>query len=586
MITDKVKLVIWDMDETFWKGTLSEEGIHPIVENIEIVKELTSRGIVNSICSKNNFSDVKLELENQNIWEYFVFPKIDWTPKGEAVNSIINEMGLRASNVVFIDDNVGNIEEVKYFNPTIMTLFPDQTTTLLHSEYTKGKSDIEHSRLKQYKQLEDKIADKKESNYSNEEFLEQCRILVEMSNPKKKDLERINELIERTNQLNFTKNRTRVSLDELDSSLNSYSKVIRVSDKYGDYGLVGFVQVKNDEIVHFLFSCRTMNMRIENFVFKKIHKFSTKKFVQIPPELNLDTSFINENRSDISAKNIDGDNLGKGLLIGSCDLDQSVYYLNDNELLTEFNQVNKENLDVRKDHTQMILESIRGYNDIQLNSMKGYSFLPDDLTTNYLSENVQFVVLSALTDFSRGMYQHKHLKYTIAYELYTLDLTCEESLKLWPKNLEIKKDELHQKFKDDFTYIGPITPEKFQKNIEDLCDLLSPKPLIVINGAEIDKVWHDTRERSMYQRHKILNRVLDNVDRSNLRIIDVRNFVTSDQDLTDNPRHYQKKIYHLISNEIRKQVSDLVALREKSRLEKLSFLFRRVLRRIKGYTES
>ena len=29
-LTKNIKLVIWDLDETFWKGTLSEEGIHII----------------------------------------------------------------------------------------------------------------------------------------------------------------------------------------------------------------------------------------------------------------------------------------------------------------------------------------------------------------------------------------------------------------------------------------------------------------------------------------------------------------------------------------------------------------------------
>jgi hypothetical protein len=34
---NKIKLVIWDLDETFWKGTLSEEGIIPIQSNIELI---------------------------------------------------------------------------------------------------------------------------------------------------------------------------------------------------------------------------------------------------------------------------------------------------------------------------------------------------------------------------------------------------------------------------------------------------------------------------------------------------------------------------------------------------------------------
>ena len=34
---NKIKLVIWDLDETFWKGTLSEEGIEVIEKNILII---------------------------------------------------------------------------------------------------------------------------------------------------------------------------------------------------------------------------------------------------------------------------------------------------------------------------------------------------------------------------------------------------------------------------------------------------------------------------------------------------------------------------------------------------------------------
>ena len=49
-----VKIVIWDLDDTFWKGTLSEGNVRPVSKNIELVKELTDRGIMNSIVSKND----------------------------------------------------------------------------------------------------------------------------------------------------------------------------------------------------------------------------------------------------------------------------------------------------------------------------------------------------------------------------------------------------------------------------------------------------------------------------------------------------------------------------------------------------
>ena len=35
----KVKLIIWDMDDTFWKGTLSEGSVTLSAEHIKLIKE-------------------------------------------------------------------------------------------------------------------------------------------------------------------------------------------------------------------------------------------------------------------------------------------------------------------------------------------------------------------------------------------------------------------------------------------------------------------------------------------------------------------------------------------------------------------
>ena len=55
IVNNEIKLVIWDLDDTFWSGTISEEKIISSDYNIDLLKKFTDRGIVNSICSKNNF---------------------------------------------------------------------------------------------------------------------------------------------------------------------------------------------------------------------------------------------------------------------------------------------------------------------------------------------------------------------------------------------------------------------------------------------------------------------------------------------------------------------------------------------------
>ncbi len=88
-ITSAVKLVIWDLDETFWKGTLSEGGIEAVQAHTDMVRTLVDRGIMCAICSKNDFEEAKKALQKIGIWDAFVFPQIQWSPKGQAIAVMI-----------------------------------------------------------------------------------------------------------------------------------------------------------------------------------------------------------------------------------------------------------------------------------------------------------------------------------------------------------------------------------------------------------------------------------------------------------------------------------------------------------------
>ena len=54
MDASKIKLIIWDLDETFWHGTISEQKVAPVKQACDLVLLSSKKGIVNSICSKND----------------------------------------------------------------------------------------------------------------------------------------------------------------------------------------------------------------------------------------------------------------------------------------------------------------------------------------------------------------------------------------------------------------------------------------------------------------------------------------------------------------------------------------------------
>ena len=137
MIKNKIKVVIWDLDDTLWRGTLAEGDAVELFENrAEMVRTLNNRGIVSAICSKNDYQTAMAKLEEFGLAEEFVFPAISFDAKGPVIQELLQDMGLRDTNALFIDDNYSNLQEVVYYNPNISVLHADDADGLLEEKTT------------------------------------------------------------------------------------------------------------------------------------------------------------------------------------------------------------------------------------------------------------------------------------------------------------------------------------------------------------------------------------------------------------------------------------------------------------------
>ena len=552
---DKIKLVIWDLDETFWKGTLSEEGIIPIQSNIELIKSLSKRGIVNSIVSKNNFDDAKKALEGLGVWEYFIFPKIEWLPKGELVRETISQVHLRSENVLFLDDNHLNLEEVLFYNKGIHVKLPEFILEIKEHNAFIGKNDKELSRLDQYKVLEKKFV-KSESFSNNLEFLEFSDIKIRYSQIENDDLLRISELAERTNQLNFTKRRDDfLKIKKLLNEDNIKSEKIEVWDKFGDYGIVGFyfLDILKNELIHFVFSCRTINIGVEQHVYSRLNfpKINVVGDVSGSLSTSNDVDWIEEGTDKnilVSAKN---EEKIRVLVKGGCDLEQMLHYLKSNNLSidSEFNTVNNQNIPLHKEHTVFACESLKG--DLFKSDAEELGFIPflsnDIYKTKLFHKNYDVIVYSLLMDYTQVVYQSKASNIKIAYGGYDGDLI--------DRNTSIKanhsyiSDNFVNEFSDKFIFGGRISLDDFESNLDLILENTSC-PVIFINGVEL--LPNNNKEKGCLQRHINMNGRLEKVikNHENAYILDVRKLVTNHRELTDNIRHYNRKVYVKMSEEL------------------------------------
>ena len=114
------KCVILDLDNTLWGGIVGEDGVEGIVlgeegmglafaEFQDELLNLTSKGIVLAICSKNNEADslaVLRQHPGMRLKEHhFAAMRINWQDKARNIRELASELNLGLDSLIFIDDN-------------------------------------------------------------------------------------------------------------------------------------------------------------------------------------------------------------------------------------------------------------------------------------------------------------------------------------------------------------------------------------------------------------------------------------------------------------------------------------------------
>lgn len=555
----KIKLVIWDLDETFWKGVLSDNTVEFDEANAELVRDMTDAGVINSICSKNDFAEVEKIMTEREIWDLFVFKSINWSAKGDRIKQIISEMNLRAPNVLFIDDNETNLGEAAASCDGLMTSNVDVISELQEYFRNAAKKDLEHKRLKQYKVLEEK-QNFKATVGSNEEFLRKCNIKVEIKYDCAEHIERIHDLVLRSNQLNFTKVRsTEEELKELIADADASCCYVEVKDNFGDYGIVGFWAVKDGKLIHFVFSCRTLNMGVEQYVYHVIGKPELTAVGEVSSSLDCDCpDWINtNNESSVEEKTQIGG--GKIIIKGPCDMQQMFSFIKDSKnIITEFVYVNNKGVSIEQaNHTTHIVESLSVDKATKKRLAEELPFGDKGMfETKIFDEDVKHVMLSTFTDSNLGLYREKNTGILVAFGEYTNDLTDKSkwngfiNKEVFVANCKFSEEDL-QHISDNWEFAGRIPTDITVENLDFIFSHMSKSAkLILCIGSELEYEGNCQEAYSdRHIRHKELNAKIrswaENKDR--VFIIDVNDFITGQDKYTNNINHFTKEVYYEMS---------------------------------------
>ena len=265
------KCVVWDLDNTLWNGVLLEEGPSALVLKegiLDVIRELDRRGILQSVASKNDEAEVRPLLRTLGVEEYFLHPQIGWRPKSEAVRRIASALNIGTDSLAFIDDQAFEREEVRSAHPQVTIVDAAEYRRLLERpEFCVPVTAESAARRASYRTEARRQEALQAHGGEYAEFLRACALRLTVQPCAEDNLERVYELAQRTNQMNFSGNRyDRSRLAEVMGSSGLDSYVIECEDRFGAYGVIGFAIVDRGEprLLDLMFSCRVQSKRVEH----------------------------------------------------------------------------------------------------------------------------------------------------------------------------------------------------------------------------------------------------------------------------------------------------------------------------------
>jgi hypothetical protein len=491
-------------------------------------------------------------------------------------------MQLRAPNALFLDDNPINRAEAQYYNPQLQVADPADLPQFAPQLLLSGKPDPRLTRLEQYKLLE-RQQQARAAYQDNLAFLHDSQVRIEFREgiaAVQPDLARMEELINRSSQLNFTKKR--VAKEELETSFSDASLrwgTVRVRDRFGDYGLVGVycLNTLENRLEQLVFSCRILHLGVEQFTYAWLSFPALEVQGEVATELNttdkpswitLEVSEAEKATASVSTAGNTHSTVGgqfpernpsklRVLLKGGCDLGQLTPFLQAFaiEVKEEFNYVNEHQIPVHVEHTSLLRLTRELPPSEQQRLARKLPFLGEEaFATSLWTAEYDALVYSPLMDYTQELYREKATGTAIPFGGYQNIVAAEEAglaAKYAQRRFRGMDETFLRQFKAEFEFGGQISPADFQANLRWLrAQLPTHIPIFFLNGAEIDVPG--SAETGAAKRHAQMNQALTAfvATADNCFIIDVRDFIHTPADVTNNLRHYQRAHYRTLAQRL------------------------------------
>ena len=277
-----IKVIVTDLDNTLWTGVVGEDEITVKDWQADLQLDLLTlqaRGILLVASSRNDMDPAIATLADSSISvigpEHFSLLFIDYESKAENLRKASQHLGLGLDSFLFLDDSPAERALIRDMLPEVtVPEWSDSPRAALSRYLDSGAvtTEEDRKRAQMYGEEADRARLKRDAK-TYEEYLAGLELEITLSLAVPDDLDRIHQLTQRSNRFNLTG--IRYEREELEKRLSDIY-VLRCSDRFGDYGLVGIAVLHGStkhswiHIDNLVISCRVLGRGVEEAFFSKL----------------------------------------------------------------------------------------------------------------------------------------------------------------------------------------------------------------------------------------------------------------------------------------------------------------------------
>ena len=285
------KCLVLDLDNTLWGGVIGDDGLEGIVVGQgsavgeahlalqHYAKQLSNRGIILAVCSKNDESNALAPFEQHREMalrrEDIACFVANWHDKASNLRQIAQSLNIGLDALVFVDDNPVERALIRRELPMVaVPELPDDASDYVSLIASAGYfealniTEEDRGRAQQYRANIEREGLRRSAT-DMDSFLEALRMELVWSSFDDAGLKRIVQLMNKTNQFNLTTRRhtdTEVAAMMRDKDILTLQ--LRLTDVYGDNGVIALLIARRRpgsllEIETWLMSCRVLGRNVE-----------------------------------------------------------------------------------------------------------------------------------------------------------------------------------------------------------------------------------------------------------------------------------------------------------------------------------